>query len=104
MPFDYTGNVIVVCIFATAFFTIIELIRHRDFQVINSVLIFLAFYAAAVGYDLIAAALNGSIESLPSSWREHLGIAGVVSIGLSLQYLVTLVKRIFAIRVDADEI
>lgn len=96
MPFDITGIGIVVALIGTAIFAAIEMFRHKDIEVMNSVVVFLALYAMVAGTKLISAALYGDPESLPSSWREYLCVAGVVGIGLSLQHLIKSTKKIFA--------
>lgn len=96
MPFDITGLGIAVGIGFAAIYAVVELVRHKDLEVINSAVVFLTIFAMVAGGNLIVVAMEGDPESLPSSWREYLGAAGVVGIGLSLQHLVTVVKKLLS--------
>lgn len=97
MSFDITGVGIAAGILFAGIYAIVELIRHKDLEVINSAVVFLTIFAMVAGGNLIAVAMEGDPGNLPSSWREYLGAAGVVGIGLSLQHLVNVVKRLVSV-------
>ena len=96
MPFDITGVGIAAGISFAAIYTVVELIRHRDLEVINSAVVFLTIFAMVAGGNLIVVAMEGDPQNLPSSWREYLGASGVVGIGLSLQHLVNVLKKLLS--------
>ena len=104
MTFDSTAIAIIIGLVGAGFFVLIEFYRYRELEVINSVVVFLALYAAFVGYELIAAALEGNPSHLPKTWREYLGVAGVVGIGLSLQHIIRTFKKLFSKTGQAEEI
>lgn len=94
MSFDSTAIAIICALIGTAIFFVVEFIRYKEIEVTNSVVIFLAIYAVWGGSELIAAALAGDPSNLPKSWREYLGVAGVVGIGLSLQHIIKTAKKL----------
>lgn len=96
MSFDSTAIAIICALVGTVIFLIIEFIRHKEIEVTNSVVIFLAIYAVWAGSELIVAALAGDPSNLPKNWREYLGVAGVVGIGLSLQHIIKTAKKLSA--------
>lgn len=104
MSLDSTAIAIAVSLAGTGAFLLLEFIRHKEIDVTNCVVIFLALYAVFGGYELIAAALNGDPENLPRTWREYLGVAGVVGIGLSLQHIIKTVKKVWARSGKAEEV
>ena len=95
MSFDSTALAIIVALAGSGIFLTLEFYRHKDIDITNCVVIFLAFYAVFGGYELIAAALEGDPENLPKTWREYLGVAGVVAIGLSLQHIIKTVNKVW---------
>lgn len=99
MAFDITGLGIAAGIICAFIYAVTELIRHKDLEVINSAVVFLTIFAIVAGGNLILVAMKGDPQNLPSTWREYLGAAGVVGIGLSLQHLVNVVKKVFSPRV-----
>jgi drug/metabolite transporter (DMT)-like permease len=94
MEFDSTTLGILLGIIGTISFILAEIYYKKDLQVINSVVIFLALYAIVIGGDLIYAALHGDSSDLPTAWREYLGVAGVVCIGLSVQHIIASLKKL----------
>jgi len=94
MSFDSTAIAITCALVGTGLFVVVEFYRHKEIEVTNSVVIFLAIYAVFGGGDLISAALVGDPDNLPKNWREYLGVAGVVGIGLSLQHIIKTAKKI----------
>ena len=103
MPFDVTGAGIAVGILGAAIYAIVELIRHKDLEVINSAVVFLTILATIAGANLIVVAVEGDPQNLPSSWREYLGAAGVVGIGLSLQHLIAVIRRVLSPKISRSE-
>ncbi|MFY0678689.1 MAG: hypothetical protein JXR18_15540 [Neptuniibacter sp.] len=81
----------------------LEFIKKKGFDISNIALIFLAIFAISSGVELINAALIGDPNNLPSSWREYIGVAGMVGIGLSLNYVITAVKKVFSIPDEFDK-
>jgi hypothetical protein len=60
---------------------------RRPFEVAATVLCFLSGFAIPGGIYLIIAGISGKQADLPSNWREHISVAGIVVIGLSVQYV-----------------
>nr|VFK27533.1 MAG: hypothetical protein BECKMB1821I_GA0114274_100374 [Candidatus Kentron sp. MB]VFK31614.1 MAG: hypothetical protein BECKMB1821G_GA0114241_10889 [Candidatus Kentron sp. MB]VFK74344.1 MAG: hypothetical protein BECKMB1821H_GA0114242_100374 [Candidatus Kentron sp. MB] len=96
MPFDLTATWITIALIGAGIFFVLELLWKKDIDVINSAVIFSVIYAIYQGYLLIEAALIGDPNNLPKTWRAYLGFAGVVVIGLSLQYIVKTFRKIIA--------
>ena len=63
MPFDSTGYAIIFALVGVSVCLIIEIIIQKSINLINSVIIALAFYAGFVGYELIKAALIGDADN-----------------------------------------
>lgn len=59
------------------------------FDLGQTVLVFLSVFALPGGAGLINAGIVGNAAELPSSWREHVSVAGIVAIGLALHYVIT---------------
>jgi hypothetical protein len=71
----------------------------KSFDLPHTILIFVSSFSVPGGIGLILAGLSGSPENLPSNWREHVVVAGIVAIGLAAQYVVT---RILGCRRSAE--
>lgn len=54
-----------------------------------------AGFAIPTGAGLIWAALSGNLGLLPQTWRIYNAAAGVVIIGLSLKYLIDVLRGLF---------
>ena len=67
-------------------YAIIGAYSKRTFELNLTVLIFLAAFSVPGGIALIIAGFTGDANDLPSSWREHVVVAGIVAIGLALHY------------------
>lgn len=100
---DTTAIGIAIGIVGVAIFATILAIRQRTFNVANSVLVFLAFFAVSVGADLLRAAFLGNEKNLPKSWREYIAVAAVVGIGLSLNFLVRTLRSAWTRPLAATE-
>ncbi len=96
MSFDGTALGILIGVVFSFAFACLEFYKRKDFKVNNVALVFLAVYAISSGFELIIAALHGDPSNLPSSWREYIGVAGMVGIGLSLNYVINAVKEVLA--------
>lgn len=94
MSFDSTALGIGLSILGCILFAALEFYKNKDFEIGNIALVFLAIFAISAGVELIYAALKGDPNNLPSSWREYLGVAGMVGIGLSLNFVITAVKKV----------
>ncbi|MEZ8696692.1 hypothetical protein [Vibrio lentus] len=94
MSFDGTAFGILVSVCFSIAFACLEFYKRGDFKVNNVALVFLAVYAISSGCELIFAALHGDPNNLPSSWREYISVAGMVGIGLSLNYVINAVKEV----------
>jgi len=87
MELDATAIGICLSIIGCFLFAALEFYKKQDFDISNIALVFLAIFAISAGGELIYAALKGDPKDLPSSWREYLGVAGMVGIGLSINYV-----------------
>lgn len=92
---DITATGIAIGICGVVIFAVIQLIRQRTFDVINSVLVFLALFTIPLGVDLLRAAFIGDEKNLPTSWREYLAVAAAVGIGLAFSYIVRAFKSVW---------
>ncbi|MGN6152767.1 MAG: hypothetical protein ACTHOH_12295 [Lysobacteraceae bacterium] len=61
----------------------------KAFDLPHTILVFLAGFSIPGGVGLIFAGFSGSSANLPSSWREHVVVAGIVALGLAAQYIVS---------------
>ena len=57
------------------------------FELGHTVLVFLSAFSVPGGISLIQAGILGKAAELPSSWREHVSVAGIVAIGLAVHYI-----------------
>lgn len=94
MSFDPTALGISLSIVGCILFACLEFYKNKDLEIGNIALVFLAIFAISAGAELIYAALKGDPNNLPSSWREYLGVAGMVGIGLSLNFVISAVKKV----------
>ena len=92
---DLTAIGIILGLIGTLTYVVVRFVRDRSFNLVASILIFLAFFAIPGGCALIKAALIGDITALPSTWRKHIAIAGVVVLGLLLQFLINTFRKIW---------
>ena len=84
---DATGLTIAAGTVAAVAFAAVKAWKQRQFDAGQSALVFLGVIGVTVGCQLIYCAFKGDSGHLPVSWREYLGVAGVVSAGLSCDYL-----------------
>lgn len=93
---DQVSLGIVAGILACAIPGVIRVMRHGKFETGKSVLEFFAGFAIPAGVALISAGIVGKVESLPTHWREHIAVAGVVVFGLSLIHIINSCKGALA--------
>jgi len=72
-------------------------------SIIFGVLEFRRRHQVLAGVELISAAFAGDPNNLPSAWREYLAVAGMVGIGLSLNFVVQALKKVLSIQVKAGD-
>jgi len=87
-PLDTTAIGIVAGLIATGTYSVVRALRQRSFDIGITMLMFLAGFALPGGAHLITAALSGNPNSLPTSWREYVAVAGIAAIGLSAHFII----------------
>ena len=97
MSLDSTAIGIALSIVGCFLFACLEFHKRKEFEISHIVLVFLAIFAISGGVEMIYTALVGDAENLPTSWREYLSVAGMAGIGLSLNYVISAVKKVLAI-------
>lgn len=68
------------------------------FELGHTVLVFLSAFSVPGGVSLILAGILGKATELPSSWREHVSVAGIVAIGLAIRYIASAFRGSWATR------
>lgn len=86
---DATTIGIAIGVLCSGLYALIRVIGKQTFELNHTVLIFLAAFSVPGGVALIGAGFSGNANSLPSSWREHVTVAGIVAIGLAMHYIFT---------------
>nr|VFJ67151.1 MAG: hypothetical protein BECKFW1821B_GA0114236_112612 [Candidatus Kentron sp. FW] len=94
MSFDSMTMGIVAALISASIFIVIEVIRKKDIDVRNSIVMFSAVYAVFQGYQLIETAVMGNPDNLPETWRIYVGLTGLIVIGLSLQYILKIFSKV----------
>jgi hypothetical protein len=84
---DTTTIGITAGLVCTSTYVGLQLYFKKAFDLPHTVLVFLAAFSMPGGVALIVAGYNGTPANLPSSWREHVVVAGIVAIGLAGQYV-----------------
>jgi len=84
---DTTTVGIAFGIVLAALYVVLRAYAKQPFELNHTVLVFLAVFSIPGGVALIAASFVGNVSELPSSWREHVTVAGIVAIGLAIQYV-----------------
>lgn len=85
---DTTTIGIITGLVCTSIYAGAQLYFKKTFDLAHTILVFLAAFSLPGGVGLIVAGYYGSPSELPSSWREHVVVAGIVAIGLASQYVV----------------
>ncbi len=101
MTLDITSLGIFLGIVGSIIFGALDFRRRHQFDISNIALVFLAIFAILAGIELILAAIKGDPNNLPSAWREYLAVAGMVGIGLSLNFVVQALKKVLSEPVKA---
>lgn len=76
----------------------------KTLEISHTVLIFLAAFSVPGGVALIVSGFIGNPQDLPSSWREHVVVAGIVAIGLAIDYVVREFKKCFGLTKKPAEV
>lgn len=84
---DTTAIGIAAGVVASLAYVCIGFFYKKAFELNHTVLIFLAAFSVPGGIGLIVAGFKGNAVDLPSSWREHVVVAGIVAIGLAIHYV-----------------
>lgn len=91
---DTTAIGIILGLACCALYVGLKLWRHKKFSPGGVFVVSAAGFSVPAGAQLIKAALAGDASALPSNWREYVTAAGVVVIGLSLQYLINVFRSV----------
>ena len=94
MKMDTTAIGIAFGIIGVIIFMISQFRRKQVFDVGNTVLIFLSFFAIPLSIDLLWVAILGDEKNLPNSWREYIAVAVIVGLGLSFKFIIRAFKSI----------
>jgi hypothetical protein len=86
---DTTTVAIALGVATSIAYVLLRMYKGMSFELNHTILIFLAMFSIPGGIELIAAGIIGKASSLPSSWREHVTVAGIVAIGLAAHYIFT---------------
>jgi len=74
-------------------------ISKQPFDLNHTVLVFLSAFSVPGGVAIIAAGFVGSADNLPTSWREHVTVAGIVAIGLAVRYVCSAFHEIWQLKI-----
>jgi hypothetical protein len=78
---------VVLGLLGTTAYAVIRALRQRSFDLGGMVLTFVGLFSLPGAVVLIRAGFTGNLADLPDLWREHIVVAGVVVIGLTMQFL-----------------
>ena len=92
---DTTATGIAAGVLATVTYTAIRATRQKSFEIGATMLMFLAGFSIPGGAKLIHAAWSGNQSALPSSWREHVAVAGIAVIGLAAHFLIQSFRNVW---------
>lgn len=84
---DLTGWSIALGILGAGPLALLKLYRHEHPDLAGTVTLFLGVFSLPLASACIRAAIVGDPKELPSSWRELLAVAGVVTIAMTLWVL-----------------
>ena len=85
---DATSFGIILGAVAGVIFAVKHAVKRASFDAGVTFLVFLAGFSIPVGIELIVAGFRGDLLALPSSWREYISVAGIISIGFGADYLI----------------
>lgn len=100
---DATTVGIALGIVLSASYAGIRAYAKQSFELNHTVLVFLAAFSVPGGVALIAAGFIGNANNLPSSWREHVTVAGIVAIGLAVHYVFTAFRDCWLSRQQSEQ-
>ena len=100
---DITATGITGGILAAVVYTVVRGIRQRSFEIGAMILIFLAGFSIPGGVKLIYSAWTGNQNTLPSSWREYVAVAGIAVIGLAAHFLIQSFRNVWPKRASIME-
>ena len=95
---DLTAIGIGLGLVASTAYALLRAWAKLPFELGHTVLVFLASFSLPGGIALINAGIMGKPTDLPSSWREHVSVAGIVAIGLAVHYIVNAFRTCWATR------
>lgn len=84
---DLTGWSIAFGLLGAAPMAIMKLLRHERPDLAGTVTLFLGVFSLPLAIACIRAAIVGDPKELPSSWRELLAVAGIVTVAMTLWVL-----------------
>jgi chromate transport protein ChrA len=84
---DTTAIGICVGLLGVFCYASVKAMRQRSFDLNATILVFLALFSLPGGVHIITAALTGNYSDLPTSWREHVAVAGIAIIGLAIHFV-----------------
>lgn len=95
---DSTAIGIGIGLLASFGYVLLRAYAKLPFDLGQTVLVFLSCFALPGGIGLINAGFVGNAAELPSSWREHVSVAGIVAIGLAVHYVVNAFRNCWLTR------
>lgn len=95
---DSTAIGIGLGLLASIGYALLRAYARLPFDLGQTILVFLSCFALPGGIGLINAGFVGKATELPSSWREHVSVAGIVAIGLAVHYVVTAFRNCWLTR------
>lgn len=95
---DITAIGIAIGLLVSVAYVIIRVWAKLPFELGHTVLVFLSAFSVPGGVSLIQAGILGKATDLPSSWREHVSVAGIVAIGLAIHYIASAFRASWAPR------
>lgn len=95
---DSTAIGIGLGLIASIAYILLRIYAKLPFDLGQTVLVFLSCFAVPGGISLINAGFLGKAAELPSSWREHVSVAGIVAIGLAAHYVITAFRNCWLTR------
>lgn len=101
---DSTAIGIGLGLFVSLAYVLLRAYAKHPFDIGQTVLVFLSAFALPGGIGLINAGFVGKAAELPSSWREHVSVAGIVAIGLAVHYVVTAFRNSWLTRERATKV
>ena len=95
---DITAIGIAIGLLVSGGYAILRVWAKLQFEIGHTVLVFLSAFSLPGGISLIQAGILGKATELPSSWREHVSVAGIVAIGLAIHYIASVFRGSWSAR------